>query len=278
MLALKRSAWGLAQLTSRKVHCKLWWRRFEEIERPVTAPETEDTANPEIACRCAAAGSARKKFPAVREAALRREYDDVSIPGSGDFMNPFRHRPVLALFLVAQVISVRADEQSFTIDQSNTFPSFEVNHLGFATQTGRFDRTSGQVVMDEEKQTGKVEISIDASSIDTGIKELDQVLREADFLNVGQFPTLNFRSSQFRFNRDQLAAVDGTLTMLGVSTPISLKVTHYRCGIDPASAKYVCDVDAEGSFKRSKHGMTAFIPIVSDDVKLKIKVRATRDH
>jgi len=193
-------------------------------------------------------------------------------------MVPSQRRTILALLLAAQAVNSWAAEESFTIDQSNTFPSFEVGHMGFATQSGRFNRTSGVVVMDEQKKRGKVDITIDANSIDTGIKQLDQVLREFDFLNVAQHPSLTFRSSQFRFDNDQLVAVDGTLTMLGVTRPISLTVTHYKCGVDAASSRYVCDVDAEASFKRSDHGMTKLIPIVSDDVKLRIKVKASRDR
>jgi len=193
-------------------------------------------------------------------------------------MVPIRRRTILALFFAARAVSAQAAEESFTIDQSNTFPSFEVGHMGFGSQSGRFNRTTGIVVMDEQKKTGKVDITIDANSVDTGIGPLDDALRKLDFLNVAQYPTLAFRSSQFRFNRDQLVGVDGSLTMLGVTRPISLTVTHYKCGPDPASSKFVCDVDAEASFRRSDHGMTAFIPIVSDEVKLRIKVKATRDR
>lgn len=193
-------------------------------------------------------------------------------------MNRIPQGPLLALMLATHAVSAWAGEASFTIDQTNTFPSFEVDHLGFSTQRGRFNQTQGKVVMDEEKKTGKVDIIIDANSIDTGIKPLDDVLRTLDFLNVAHYPTLTFNSSQFKFNNDQLVAVDGMLTMLGVTKPISLNVTHYQCGIDAASSKYVCNVDAEASFKRSDHGMTKFIPIVSDKVKLKIKVRAVRDE
>lgn len=193
-------------------------------------------------------------------------------------MNLLQRRPILAFILAAHAIHAWADEQSFTIDQSNTVPSFEVSHLGFSTQSGRFNQTSGVVVMDEQKKTGKVNITIDANSINTGIKQLDQVLRDVDFLDTARYPTLSFRSSQFKFNRGQLVGVDGTLTMRGVDTPISLKVTHYKCGIDFASSKFVCDVDAEGSFKRTAHGMIAFLPMAGDDVKLRIKVKAARDQ
>jgi polyisoprenoid-binding protein YceI len=193
-------------------------------------------------------------------------------------MNLTQHGPILALILATHVAAAWADEESFTINPSNTFPSFEVDHMGFSTQRGRFKNTRGKVVMDTQKKIGKVDITVDANSIDTGFKPLDEVLRESDFLNVGRYPTLDFHSSKLKFNNDTLVAVDGVLTMLGVSRPITLTVTHYKCGIDFASSKYVCDVDAEATFKRSDHGMTKFIPIVSDEVKLRIKVGAARDQ
>jgi polyisoprenoid-binding protein YceI len=193
-------------------------------------------------------------------------------------MVPTHSRTLLALIFATHAFSAWAGEESFTIDRSNTFPSFEVDHMGIATQSGRFNRTTGRVVMDEQKKSGKVDITIDANSVDTGIGPLDDALRKLDFLNVAQYPALTFRSSQFRFDSDQLVAVDGTFTMLGVARPITLTVTHYKCGPDAASGRFVCDVDAVASFKRSDHGMTAFIPMVSDDVKLRIKVRATRDR
>ena len=193
-------------------------------------------------------------------------------------MTPNRYLPALALALAVQSACTWAAEETFTIDASNTIPSFEVGHMGFSTQRGRFRQTRGKVVMDTQKRVGQVDITIDADSIDTGFRQLDEVLREFDFLNVGKHPNLNFRSSQLRFNGDELVAVDGTLTLLGVSRPITLTVTHYQCGIDAASSRYVCDVDAEATFKRSDHGMTKLIPLVSDEVKLRIKVGAARDH
>lgn len=193
-------------------------------------------------------------------------------------MNPIRQAPVLLAFLVAQSINAWAAEETFTITPANTVPSFEVNHMGFSSQRGGFKRTHGKVVMDPQKRMGTVDITIDADSINTGIKQLDEVLREMDFLNVRQHPTLTFRSSRLKFNSDTLVSVDGVITLLGVSRPITLKVTHYQCGIDVASARYICDVDAEATFKRSDHGMATLIPMVSDEVKLRIKVNAARDQ
>jgi polyisoprenoid-binding protein YceI len=103
-------------------------------------------------------------------------------------MNPNRLRPVMLLFVLTQTVSAWAAEERFAITPSNTLPSFEVGHMGFATQSGHFDKTRGMVVMDPQKRIGTVDISIDANSINTGIRQLDDVLRQMDFLNVGKHP------------------------------------------------------------------------------------------
>jgi polyisoprenoid-binding protein YceI len=192
-------------------------------------------------------------------------------------MPPPLRRTLLALVAAAQCAGATAATETFTITPANTVPSFEVRHSGFATQRGRFGRTEGRVVMDPAKQQGEVDIVIDARSVDTGLGPLDEALRSADFLDAGRHPVLSFRSSRFHFNRDRLVAVDGTLTLLGVAQPISLKVTHYECSVDPATARYHCEVDAEASFRRSAFGMDYLVPMVADEVKLQIKVNADRD-
>jgi polyisoprenoid-binding protein YceI len=188
------------------------------------------------------------------------------------------HRSMLVLILAAQASPARAEVESYTLDPAHTFPSFEVNHLGFSTQRGRFNQTHGRVMMDQQNKRGSVDIAIDASSIDTGFKPLDEALRGMEFLNVTQHPAVTFRSTELKFDGEQLVTVDGVLTMLGVSRPVTLTVTHYKCGWDAASSQYVCGVDAEATLRRSDYGMTKYLPVVSDEVKLKIQVEAARDR
>lgn len=70
---------------------------------------------------------------------------------------------------------------SYTIDSRHTFPSFEINHLGFSTQRGRFNETSGKVLLDTAAATGSIDISVNTASISTGLAELEQHLRGPDF-------------------------------------------------------------------------------------------------
>src|SRR4051794_24363250 len=105
-----------------------------------------------------------------------------------------RHISVVALSLVGGV--ALAAPESYTVDPGHTYPSFEISHLGFSTQRGRFDKTTGRLTLDREAKSASVEISIDANSIDTGNAKLEEHLRKPDFFDVAQFPAITFKSTK----------------------------------------------------------------------------------
>ena len=164
--------------------------------------------------------------------------------------------------------------ESYTIDSKHTFPSFEISHLGFSTQRGRFDNTIGKITLKPKSEWGHIEVSIDANSIDTGLPELEAKLKEADFFNTAKFPSINFDSKSVKFVGETPIATEGTLTMLGISKPLRLTIENFHCGIHPISNRKICGADASGLIKRSDYGMTAFLPMIGDEVKLKIQVEA----
>lgn len=184
-------------------------------------------------------------------------------------------RVVFGLLAVACTLPAWAD--SYTIDPTHTFPAFEIDHLGFSTQRGRFNLTQGKLVLDEENKTGSVEISIDDASIDTGLAKLEEHLRAEDFFDVKRFPTLLFKGDQFRFVEDRLVAVSGHLTLHGVTLPVSLNVTRYKCGLNVARLRKVCGADLSTRIKRSDYGMSKGTPFVGDEVRVSIQVEAIRD-
>lgn len=167
-----------------------------------------------------------------------------------------------------------AAPEAYQIDPTHTFPSFEVGHLGFSTQRGRFNTTSGKIVLDREKKTASVDITIDAASISTGLPKLEDHLRNPDFFDVAKHPTITFQSTGARFEGDKLAALDGKLTMRGVTKPVTLAVTSFYCGMNPIVKKPACGADAETTIKRSEFGINYGLPAVRDDVKLLIQVEA----
>ena len=89
-------------------------------------------------------------------------------------------RAVVCAIAAATSVSAAAAPESFTVDPRHTFPSFEVSHLGFSTQRGRFDKTSGKIMLDRAAQKGSIEIVVDTASVDTGLDKLEEHLRGED--------------------------------------------------------------------------------------------------
>ncbi|HWO99556.1 MAG TPA: YceI family protein [Methylococcus sp.] len=182
------------------------------------------------------------------------------------------------LGLLAFFVSMeKAVADSYTVDPRHTFPSFEVSHLGFSTQRGRFNHTEGKIQLDPANQRGRVEISIDTASIDTGLEELEERLRKEDFFDVGHHPKIVYRAEKVRFTGDRPVAVEGEITLRGRTRPLSLNVEHFHCGLNPIYLRQVCGADATGTLRRSDFGMSAFLPLVGDEVRLHIQVEAFKD-
>jgi polyisoprenoid-binding protein YceI len=166
---------------------------------------------------------------------------------------------------------------SYTVDSSHTYPGFEISHLGFSVMRGTFDTTTGKITLDPAAKTGSIEISIDTASLDTGHAKRDEHLRTDEFFNVAKFPTMTYKATKLRFNGDKLAGADGELTLLGVTKPVALTLTHFHCGPHPMNKKQVCGANATASIKRSEFGMATYVPAVGDEVKISIEVEAFKD-
>jgi polyisoprenoid-binding protein YceI len=173
--------------------------------------------------------------------------------------------------------SAIAAPESYTVDSRHTFPVFEVNHLGFSTQRGRFNKVTGKITLDRAARSGSIDVVIDAASIDMGLEKWDEHMRSEDFFNVAKFPTMTFKSTKVTFDGDKLVGAEGDFTLLGVTKPVRLTVAGFRCGENPVAKKQACGADASTTLKRSEFGMTKYLPGVGDDIKLLIPVEAFKD-
>lgn len=180
----------------------------------------------------------------------------------------------LFLALAGILITTPALAADYEIDPSHTYPHFKINHLGFSTMHGRFDKTRGTLSLDLKKQSGSVEIHIDANSINTGHKKRDEHLRSPDFLNAAEFPDITFKSTKVVFHDNNRAKVTGKLTMIGVSKTVSLDVQKISCGTHPFNKKEVCGFDAIATIKRSDFGSRYGLPGVGDEMQLTFEVEA----
>ncbi len=167
--------------------------------------------------------------------------------------------------------------QTYTIDPGHTYPSFEADHLGLSFWRGKFTKTTGKVILDRGSSTGgSIEITIDASSVDFGHAKMNENARGKDMFNVEQFPTVTYKSRALKFEGEKLVAVEGDMTLLGVTKPMPLKVTHFKCMMHAMLKREVCGVDASARFDRSDYGLSYGVPRFSPEVKLQIQAEAIR--
>lgn len=185
-------------------------------------------------------------------------------------------KTIAALVAGSLSLSAVAAVENFDFDVTHTYPSFEVNHLGFSITRGFFKENKGTLTLDREAKKGSVEVVIDAKSIETGLAKRDEHLRAKDFFNIEQFPTVSFKSSNFKFDGANPVEAAGELTMLGVTKPVTLKINPMKCDIRFVDKNYVCGADVTTTIKRSEWGMKAYVPFVGDDVKIAVQVEAVR--
>ena len=184
--------------------------------------------------------------------------------------------PALICALAAASPSLAAVE-TYTIDPRHTFPSFEVNHLGYSLQRGRFNKTSGKVTVDRETRRGSIDVTIDAASVSTGVEKLEEHLRAEDFLNTARYPTITFKSTSMAFEADKVKSATGELTMAGVTRPVTLTAEMFHCAPHPVNKKETCGGEFVARIKRSDWGIKYAIPSLGDDMTLRINVEAVRD-
>jgi len=185
--------------------------------------------------------------------------------------------PAIALVIGAK--SAAAAEESYTLDPVHSQPMFEVRHMGYSLQRGSFTKMSGKVTLDREAKKGSVDVTIDATSIRTIDPRLDTHVKSEDFFDVAKYPTITFKSSNLVFDGDRVVAVDGELTLHGVTKPVTLKVTDVVCGEHPINKRPMCGAEATAMVKRSDWGMSYGIPkMVGDDVRIIIPIEARKDQ
>ena len=181
---------------------------------------------------------------------------------------------IVAAALAAAAASASA--ASYTIDKDHTQPSFEFPHMGISGWRGKFSRTSGKVNFDRAARTGDVNIVVQTSSIEFGHKGMNEGAVGSEWLNTDQFPNMVYQG-KIRFEGDKPVAVDGRLTLLGVSQPLTLKINSLKCIEHPFFKREVCGADAEGDLDRADFGLKQYTEDGMGRLHLRIQVEALKD-
>ncbi len=172
--------------------------------------------------------------------------------------------------------SIPLSTGTWTIDPAHSAVTFSVRHLGLAKVRGRFNDFSGSVTVGADVGETVVRADIDLSSVDTSNADRDAHLRSSDFFDAETHPQMTFVSTGVSGSTDAYA-LDGNLTINGVTKPVSLDVEFFGAETNPMDNTVRAGFSATGSIARSDFGVSFEIPLGADKVAIGDKVSLELD-
>ena len=169
----------------------------------------------------------------------------------------------------------RQSQRVWKFDPAYTTVEFVIRNLWYNVK-GRFRSVEGVIVLDEEDiRRSSVTATIKADSIDTANKQRDAQLLLRDFLDVENFPEIEFKSSSVKRGRDRDSLdVDGTLTVKDKSIPIALAVNEMDRSRSPSGEEFVY-YSATTELDRFAFGITYGRGLIGRHLKVTINVQAS---
>ena len=185
-----------------------------------------------------------------------------------------RNRLLASLFAVGSASTASAT--TYTLDPNHTQVQFTWNHYGFTNLLGQFGKIDGTLEFDAADPTkSSVSATIGTGSVDSNSRKLDEKLVSSDYFDVAKFPTATFKSTRVEKGAtpDRLK-VTGDLTLHGVTRPVMLDVVVTKVGDHPLRKAPAAGFDATATIKRSDFGITNYLPMAADEVRLHVVAEA----
>jgi polyisoprenoid-binding protein YceI len=181
----------------------------------------------------------------------------------------------LALAVATALLALPAHAAEYMIEPSHTFVTFEIDHFATTTNRARFDKKEGTVAFDRAAKTGKVELTVDVASVNSGTAQFDKHLKSDEILKAEKFPTAKFVGDKFTFEGDKVTEVAGTLTLAGKTNPVVLKARRFNCYNSPMLKREVCGGDFDATIQRSQWGVDYGMKFgMPDTMRLVVQVEA----
>ncbi|MFY0990022.1 YceI family protein [Halomonas sp. C05BenzN] len=177
-------------------------------------------------------------------------------------------------------LPVAAEPHTYEIDPEHFSIGFLTEHVGYADLLGMFLEGSGEFVYDDEtRELHSARVEISADSVFSNHEERDNHLRSNDFLDAGRYPTIVFEATGFEAHSDSEGTLEGELTLLGETRPVTLDVTLNKAEVYPfGHEQYTLGLSARTTIARSDWGMTYGVDngMVGDEVTLIFELEALR--
>ena len=162
-------------------------------------------------------------------------------------------RKLVMVGLAAVAGTAVATPVTYIIDPTHTYPSFEADHMGGQSiWRGKFNKTTGKVVLDRAAKTGEVDVTVDTASINFGMPALDEHAKNADMFDVAKYPTATYKGKISKWQGDVPVEVEGNFTLKGITKPLKLKINSFLCKPSPMTHQEVCGADASAYFNRDE--------------------------
>jgi polyisoprenoid-binding protein YceI len=193
-----------------------------------------------------------------------------------------KHLPIFASLVLAAVTTAPLTAQAthdpatvptgtFRSDPNHTLVTFDVNHFGFTEFYGTFPKATGTLTLNRDAvRDGFVDVTVPIARVSTTNETLDGELRSAEWFDAQRFPTARFVSRRVVRTGPRSARIEGSVTLHGVTRPMTLVADFRGAGVNPLSKAYTVGFKATGHLRRSDFGVAKYVPLVGDDVTLTI--------
>jgi len=187
-------------------------------------------------------------------------------------------RAFLGLVLAAGIpVSALAETTTWAIDPNHSAAHFTVRHLMVSNVRGEFGGVRGSVAFDDaDPAKASIDATIDATTVNTRVQARDRDLKGPDFFDVGKYPAITFRSTSVRAAGENRFAVDGELTIHGVTRPVTLQVESAP-PVRDAKGNERRGAEATTTLSRKDFGVGGAPAMVGDEVRITIDLEAVRD-
>ena len=174
-----------------------------------------------------------------------------------------------------------ANAATYEIDPHHTNARFAIDHFNTSTNIGGVYGVTGQMEFDKAKRTGKIDVELPLSNLQSSSKEFTGHLLSADLFDVNNYPTMRFESTRFNYTGKgasrKLSSVDGKLTLLGKTHPVRLKAEKFNCYESPMNKTEVCGGDFSATIDRTKWGMNYLVDMdMAKNVRIDIQIEAVK--
>lgn len=164
----------------------------------------------------------------------------------------------------------------YALDPVHSSLTAKVSHIGFSNFTLRFNGLSGNLTYDPaHPESASVKVTVAPGSVDTQLPALTTELQGQKWLNASQYPAITFVSKAVRPEAGGHGKVEGELSLLGVTKPVTLDVDFNGSGKGLMGDTRV-GFSATTMIKRSDFGLTTYAPVIGDEVRFLIEVEFTK--